>query len=82
VNQRKEFKFYDEKTKEVYWSDGTKSVFTDKNGKPVVPEKFVKKMKKIKDEEWAEEKRRSQEEWLAEMKMKWSKSPPDIEDAF
>ena len=47
-----------------------------------MPEKFVKKMQKIRDEEWAEEKRRSQEEWLAEMKMKWAKSPPDIEDAF
>jgi hypothetical protein len=43
VSQRKEYIGYDPKTKEVHWSDGTKSVFTDKNGNPVVPEKFLKK---------------------------------------
>ena len=43
VSQRKEYVGFDPKTKEVHWSDGTKSVFTDKNGNAIVPSKFLKK---------------------------------------
>ena len=82
VSQRKEFVGYNDNTKEVHWSDGTKSVFTDKNGTPIVPAKFVNKMEMKRNEEWEKERQIQRAITQDEIDVSLSKAPKPNDPNF